>query len=142
MALAIVLSAGGCPSSTAQRQKTTEGAPQRPTPAEIAAAAKPDMDDIWWKHAIVYEVYPRSFGDTNGDGTGDLNGITQHLDYLKQLGIDTIWIAPFYPSPLADFGYDISNYEAIDPQYGTMPTSRTLSRRPNNTTSASSWTWS
>jgi alpha-glucosidase len=91
-----------------------------PRPAEIAAAAKPDMDDIWWKHAVVYEVYPRSFGDTSGDGTGDLNGITEHLDYLKQLGIDTIWIAPLYPSPEADFGYDISDYRAVDPQYGTM----------------------
>ena len=91
-----------------------------PTPAELLAAAKPDVDDIWWKHTVVYEVYPRSFGDTNGDGTGDLNGITQHLDYLKQLGVDTIWIAPLYPSPQADFGYDISNYRAVDPQYGTM----------------------
>ena len=88
--------------------------------AEIAAAAKPDMDDIWWKHAVVYEVYPRSFGDTNVDGTGDLNGITEHLDHLKQLGVDTIWVAPIYPSPQADFGYDISNYRAVDPQYGTM----------------------
>jgi alpha-glucosidase len=95
-------------------------AQQRSTPAESAAAAKPDMDDIWWKHTVVYEIYPRSFGDTNGDGTGDLNGITQHLDYLKQLGIDTIWIAPLFPSPQADFGYDISDYRAIDPQYGTM----------------------
>ena len=91
-----------------------------PTPAELLAAAKPDGDDIWWKHTVVYEVYPRSFGDSNGDGTGDLNGITQHLDYLKQLGVDTIWIAPLYPSPQADFGYDISNYRAVDPQYGTM----------------------
>ena len=95
-------------------------AQQPPSLAEITAAAKPDMDDIWWKHAVVYEVYPRSFGDTNGDGTGDLNGITEHLDYLKQLGIDTIWIAPLYPSPQADFGYDISDYRAVDPQYGTM----------------------
>jgi alpha-glucosidase len=82
---------------------------QIPNAAELAAAAKPDMDGIWWKHAVVYEVYPRSFGDTNGDGTGDLNGITEHLDYLKQLGIDTLWIAPIYPSPQADFGYDISD---------------------------------
>jgi alpha-glucosidase len=95
-------------------------APTAPSAQEIAAAAKPDMDDIWWKHAIVYEVYPRSFGDTNSDGTGDLNGITEHLDYLKGLGIDTIWIAPLYPSPQADFGYDIADYRAVDPQYGTM----------------------
>jgi alpha-glucosidase len=77
-------------------------------------------DANWWRHAVIYEIYPRSFGDTNGDGIGDLNGITQHLDYLKSLGVDAIWITPFYPSPQVDFGYDISNYEAIDPQYGTM----------------------
>ena len=99
---------------------TSLSAQELPSPSEIAAAAKPDIENIWWKHAVVYEVYPRSFGDTNGDGTGDLNGITEHLDYLKQLGIDTIWIAPLYPSPQADFGYDISDYRAVDPQYGTM----------------------
>lgn len=77
-------------------------------------------DSQWWKHAVIYEVYPRSFGDSNGDGVGDLNGITQHLDYLQQLGVDAIWITPFYPSPQVDFGYDISDYRAIDPQYGTM----------------------
>jgi len=76
--------------------------------------------DDWWKTAVIYEIYPRSFGDSNGDGIGDLNGITEHLDYLKNLGIDAIWIAPFYPSPEVDFGYDISNYEGIDPQFGTM----------------------
>ena len=74
----------------------------------------------WWKHAVFYEIYPRSFQDTNGDGVGDLNGITSRLDYLQKLGIDAIWIAPCFPSPLVDFGYDISDYEGIDPQYGTM----------------------
>lgn len=77
-------------------------------------------DANWWRHAVIYEIYPRSFGDSNGDGIGDLNGITQHLDYLKDLGVDAIWITPFYPSPQVDFGYDISDYEAIDPQFGTM----------------------
>jgi alpha-glucosidase len=77
-------------------------------------------DNSWWRHAVIYEIYPRSFGDTNGDGIGDLNGITAHLDYLKDLGVDAIWITPFYPSPQIDFGYDISDYEAIDPQFGTM----------------------
>ena len=76
--------------------------------------------DPWWKHAVIYEIYPRSFQDTNGDGTGDLNGITQHLDYLESLGIDAIWISPLYPSPQVDFGYDISDYENVDPQYGTL----------------------
>jgi alpha-glucosidase len=77
-------------------------------------------DTTWWKNAVIYEIYPRSFADTNGDGIGDLNGITQHLDYLESLGVDAIWITPFYPSPQVDFGYDISDYQAIDPQYGTM----------------------
>ena len=76
--------------------------------------------DIWWKHAVVYEIYPRSFQDSNGDGIGDLNGITTRLDYLHKLGADTIWIAPMYPSPQVDFGYDISDYEAVDPKYGTL----------------------
>jgi alpha-glucosidase len=76
--------------------------------------------DPWWKHAVIYEIYPRSFQDSNGDGVGDLNGITQRLDYLQKLGIDAIWIAPIYPSPLVDFGYDISDYENIDPVYGTL----------------------
>jgi alpha-glucosidase len=90
-----------------------------------AAAAPPSRaatpnDNNWWKHAVIYEIYPRSFADSNGDGIGDLNGITQHLDYLKELGIDAIWITPFYPSPQVDFGYDISDYRGIDPQFGTM----------------------
>ncbi|MGA8594244.1 MAG: alpha-glucosidase [Bryobacteraceae bacterium] len=76
--------------------------------------------DPWWKHAVIYEIYPRSFQDSNGDGIGDLNGITERLDYLKDLGVDAIWIAPIYPSPLVDFGYDISDYENIDPVYGTL----------------------
>lgn len=76
--------------------------------------------DPWWKHAVIYEIYPRSFQDSNGDGTGDLNGITRRLDHLKTLGVDAIWIAPMFPSPQVDFGYDISDYEAVDPQYGTM----------------------
>ena len=69
---------------------------------------------------MIYEIYPRSFQDSNGDGIGDLNGIRNRLDYLQQLGVDTIWIAPMYPSPQVDFGYDISNYETVDPAYGTL----------------------
>ncbi len=87
---------------------------------EHAVAAKPDANQPWWKHAVIDEIYPRSFADSNGDGVGDLKGITQHLDYLHSLGIDAIWIAPMYPSPQVDFGYDISDYEGIDPQYGTL----------------------
>ena len=74
----------------------------------------------WWRHAVIYEIYPRSFQDSNGDGIGDLKGITSRLDYLHDLGIDAIWLTPIYPSPGVDYGYDISNYTAIDPIYGTM----------------------
>ena len=77
-------------------------------------------DSQWWKHAVIYEIYPRSFADSNGDGIGDLNGIIKHLDYLQELGVNAIWMTPFYPSPQVDFGYDISDYRAIDPQYGSM----------------------
>jgi alpha-glucosidase len=76
--------------------------------------------DPWYNHAVIYEIYPRSFQDSNGDGLGDLNGITQRLPYLESLGVDAIWIAPMYPSPQVDFGYDISNYTAVDPRYGTL----------------------
>ena len=101
---------------------SASGSPQSGTvdPGDLKAAEKPSSDSTWWKHAVVYEIYPRSFQDSNGDGVGDLNGITQRLDYLKDLGIDAIWIAPMYPSPQVDFGYDISDYENVDPQYGTL----------------------
>jgi alpha-glucosidase len=88
--------------------------------ASVVLHAASDEKDPWWKHAVIYEVYPRSFQDTNGDGIGDIKGITSRLDYLKDLGIEAIWITPAYPSPQVDFGYDISNYTAIDPQFGTM----------------------
>src|SRR4051812_29577007 len=77
-------------------------------------------DTLWWQHGIVYQIYPRSFRDGNGDGVGDLNGIRQRLDYLCGLGVDAIWISPVYPSPMADFGYDIANYCGIDPIFGTL----------------------
>jgi len=74
----------------------------------------------WYQHAVFYEIYPRSFMDTNGDGIGDLKGITAKLDYLKALGVDAIWIAPCFPSPQVDFGYDVSDYQNIDKMYGTL----------------------
>jgi alpha-glucosidase len=74
----------------------------------------------WWKHAVIYEIYPRSFGDSNNDGTGDLAGITEHLAYLQSMGIDAIWLTPMFPSPQVDFGYDVSDYRNVDPQYGTL----------------------
>ena len=74
----------------------------------------------WWKEAVVYQIYPRSFADSNGDGIGDLNGILAHLPYLKELGVDVIWLSPVYQSPNDDNGYDISDYRAIMPEFGTM----------------------
>jgi alpha-glucosidase len=90
------------------------------TTAQLHAVVAPTHADPWYNHAVIYEIYPRSFQDSDGDGIGDLNGITQRLDYLQQLGVDAIWIAPMYPSPQIDFGYDIANYTAVDPQYGTL----------------------
>src|SRR3954467_5954982 len=75
---------------------------------------------IWWRDGIFYQVYPRSFQDSNGDGVGDLAGILQRLPYVKSLGVDAIWLSPIFPSPMADFGYDISDYTGIDPLFGTM----------------------
>jgi alpha-glucosidase len=90
------------------------------TTVVASGAAPPINDSVWWKHAVIYEIYPRSFQDSNGDGVGDLNGITERLGYLQALGVDAIWIAPMYPSPQVDFGYDISDYENVDSQYGTL----------------------
>jgi alpha-glucosidase len=75
----------------------------------------------WWQKAVIYQIYPRSFQDDNGDGVGDLSGILQRVDYLSWLGVDAVWISPVYPSPMADFGYDVANYVDIDPLFGTLP---------------------
>lgn len=81
----------------------------------------------WWKSAVIYQIYPRSFQDTSGDGIGDLPGITSRLDYLKNtLGVDVIWISPFFRSPMADFGYDVSDYTDVDPTFGTLDDATTL----------------
>jgi alpha-glucosidase len=77
-------------------------------------------DYLWWRDGIIYQIYPRSFSDSNQDGLGDLRGILAHLDYLSSLGIDAIWLSPVYPSPDVDFGYDVSDYNAIDPRFGTL----------------------
>lgn len=78
------------------------------------------MNKTWWKNSVIYQIYPRSFADSNGDGIGDIKGITQHLDYLKELGVDVIWLSPVYQSPNDDNGYDISDYQAIMEDFGTM----------------------
>ena len=79
-----------------------------------------NLNDDWWKQAVVYQIYPRSFKDVNGDGIGDIAGVTEKMDYLKNLGVDAIWLSPFYPSDLADGGYDVIDYRNVDPRLGTM----------------------
>ena len=78
------------------------------------------MKKKWWHNKVAYQIYPKSFLDTNGDGIGDIQGIINKLDYLKDLGIDILWISPMYQSPMVDNGYDISDYYAIDPMFGDM----------------------
>ena len=78
------------------------------------------MKKNWWKESIVYQIYPKSFNDSNGDGIGDIRGIIEKLDYLKELGVNVLWISPMLESPQDDNGYDISDYENIDPRFGTL----------------------
>jgi alpha-glucosidase len=84
------------------------------------AAPIADLREDWWRGAVIYQIYPRSFQDTTGDGVGDLAGITRRLPYVADLGVDAIWISPFFPSPMKDFGYDVSNYTDVDPMFGTL----------------------
>ncbi|MCE1196599.1 alpha-amylase, partial [bacterium] len=78
------------------------------------------MPRPWWEDAVFYQIYPRSFRDSNGDGVGDLAGIAEKLDYLAWLGVDALWISPFFPSPMKDFGYDVADYRGVDPMFGTL----------------------
>ena len=77
-------------------------------------------DAPWWKGAVIYQIYPRSFQDSNGDGVGDLQGIVSRLDYVAGLGVDGIWLSPVFTSPMRDFGYDVADYCGIDPLFGTL----------------------
>ena len=96
------------------------GAQARPAPSTV---------DRWWREGVFYQVYPRSFQDSNGDGVGDLAGVTRRLDYLHWLGVDAIWISPFFASPQRDFGYDVSDYTAVDPRFGTLDDFDSLATR-------------
>jgi alpha-glucosidase len=87
---------------------------------ETKQAPQPAVDKDWWRGAVIYQIYPRSFQDHNGDGVGDLVGITERLDYVADLGVDAIWLSPVFTSPMKDFGYDVSNYRDIDPVFGTL----------------------
>ncbi len=75
----------------------------------------------WWQSGVLYQIYPRSFQDSNGDGVGDLKGILARLPHLVELGVDALWLSPIFPSPMADFGYDIENYTGIAPLFGSLP---------------------
>lgn len=86
----------------------------------MSNAPNPQSPHPWWKGAVIYQIYPRSYQDTNGDGVGDLNGITQRLDHIASLGVDGIWISPFFTSPMKDFGYDVADYCDVDPVFGTL----------------------
>ena len=83
-------------------------------------SAESTATNDWWRDAVVYQIYPRSFADSDGDGEGDIAGVIGKLNYLCELGVDAIWLSPFYPSPLADGGYDVVDYCAVDPRFGTM----------------------
>ncbi|MEY5022373.1 MAG: Oligo,6-glucosidase 1, partial [Pseudomonadota bacterium] len=80
----------------------------------------------WWRGGVIYQIYPRSFADSNGDGVGDLPGITKHLDYVAKLGADAVWLSPIFKSPMKDFGYDVSDYCDVDPLFGTLDDFRTM----------------
>jgi alpha-glucosidase len=101
-------------SACAKLRPQVNTAAQRLTPPATVPASR------WWRGATIYQIYPRSFLDSNGDGIGDLPGILQRLDYVASLGVDAIWVSPFYKSPMADFGYDIADYRAVDPIFGTI----------------------
>jgi len=93
------------------------GTPFMTEPRQVADVA---VDADWWRGAVIYQIYPRSFQDHNGDGVGDLVGVTERLDYVASLGVDAIWLSPFFTSPMKDFGYDVSNYRDVDPTFGTL----------------------
>jgi alpha-glucosidase len=91
-----------------------------PLMTEQKSVPEPVVDKDWWRGAVIYQIYPRSFQDHNGDGVGDLVGVTERLDYVADLGVDAIWLSPFFTSPMKDFGYDVSNYRDVDPIFGTL----------------------
>jgi alpha-glucosidase len=90
------------------------------TKAKFTMSERRRHDPEWWRGGVIYQVYPRSFQDSNGDGIGDLNGITERLPYIASLGVDAIWLSPFFTSPMDDFGYDVSDYRDVDPMFGTL----------------------
>jgi alpha-glucosidase len=104
-----------CKSKSAEEAKSANAAT-----ASTSNASTDSEGHQWWQHAVFYELYPRSFADSNNDGIGDLNGINSKLDYLHWLGVDAVWLTPMFPSPQVDFGYDVSDFENVNPDYGTL----------------------
>jgi alpha-glucosidase len=109
-------------------QLLTDLATTSATESSVQAARSPGGDDEWWRDAVIYQVYVRSFADANGDGTGDLAGVRSRLPYLRDLGVDAMWFTPWYASPMADGGYDVADYRAIDPAFGTLGEAEALIR--------------
>ena len=109
-------------------QLLTDVATTSATESSVQAARSPGGDDEWWRDAVIYQVYVRSFADANGDGTGDLAGVRSRLPYLRDLGVDAMWFTPWYASPMADGGYDVADYRAIDPAFGTLVEAEALIR--------------
>src|SRR3954447_5770603 len=99
----------------------------QPVPADLTADV-PSADQPWWRQGVIYQIYIRSFADSDGDGIGDLGGIRSRLPYLRDLGVDAVWITPFYPSPMADGGYDVADYRDIEPDFGTLADAEALVR--------------
>ena len=97
--------------------------------AEHSVNAQAREEQPWWKTAVLYQIYPRSYQDSNGDGVGDLQGITARLPYIAELGATAIWISPFFESPMEDFGYDVTDHRAVDPLFGTVDDFETLVQR-------------
>ena len=93
---------------------------------------EPETEKCWWRDGVIYQIYPRSFADSNGDGVGDLRGIISKLDYIAGLGVSAIWLSPINPSPDYDFGYDVSNYLDVDPKYGTLDDYKELLRQAHS----------
>jgi alpha-glucosidase len=109
-------------------QLLTDLATTSATQSSVQGAGSPGGDDEWWRDAVIYQVYVRSFADANGDGTGDLAGVRSRLPYLRDLGVDAMWFTPWYASPMADGGYDVADYRAIDPAFGTLAEAEALIR--------------
>ena len=115
LAAALLLALAGCGQNSSKTEATSA-----PEVTSSATADTTRRDEKWWKEAVVYQVYPRSYQDSNGDGVGDLRGLISRLDYIKSLGVNVIWLNPIYGSPNDDNGYDISDYRAIMKDFGTM----------------------